>query len=129
MNSCGIYCNKSHHDHVLLLAMHACCEWIDTYQVYSFPVQLYSSCCISCGPPFTLSTVSEGANNPYTKVHSTYQFSYLLAASLIFLYQTGEKRTRLSYNHGRVNPSHLTVLVKWSLYVARSLTAVLERLH
>ena len=26
-----------------------CCEWIDTYQVYSFPVQLYSSCCTSCG--------------------------------------------------------------------------------
>ena len=52
-------------------------------------------------PPFTPSTVSEGANNPYTKVHSTYQFSYLLAASLIFLYQTGERRIRLSYNHGR----------------------------
>ena len=46
MNSCM---ESAVHDHVLLLAMHACCERIDTYQVYSFPVQLYSSCCISCG--------------------------------------------------------------------------------
>ena len=53
-------------------------------------------------PPPPHLPVSEGANNPYTKVHSTYQFSYLLAASFIFLYQTGEKRTRLSYNHGSV---------------------------
>ena len=80
-------------------------------------------------PPPHPRIVSEGANNPYAKVHSTYQFSSLLAASFIFLYQTGEKMTRLSYNHGRVYPSHLTVLVKWSLYVAKSLTAVLERLH
>ena len=29
--------------------MHASCEWIDAYQVYSFPVQLYNSCRISCG--------------------------------------------------------------------------------
>ena len=50
MNS-FICCNKSHHDHVLLLAMHACCERIDTYQVYSFFLFSYTVLghCISCG--------------------------------------------------------------------------------
>ncbi|KAL5479472.1 hypothetical protein EMCRGX_G022998 [Ephydatia muelleri] len=81
----------------------------------------YNLCCISCGTERTKrrlscfshravasSTSCEGANNPYTKVnlHLPIQLSSC-CISHIPLYQTG----------------------KWSLYVVRSLTAALERLH
>ena len=62
MNSCAICCNKSHHDHVLLLAMHACCEWIDTYQVYSFPGHFSHrvvASLTSCGECFSVVSIRD----------------------------------------------------------------------
>ena len=68
----------------LFLASAIICSYM--HQMHAH-VWVHVHCCVTSTrfpppppPQFTLSTVSEGTNNPYSKVHSTYQ-SFLLHLS------------------------------------------------